>query len=516
MRVSILISAFLPPLRAETSASSARAPVSLHWASSSFLSFSRAMDSSCSQRSSSASLAASTMARAALSSDILASLLISSRALLSWLYSDSSFLLAAAMDWLTLLRSARFSLVSASSCSAPRLCLSAVSRRARLSSRALAMAADFLSAVTLLSAVADLAWDSASTLAWASLTWSWYFLMVDWVSALPAIACSRARPRSPASASSFFLHPESLSLALGLSLEGGLHGVKSLGLSLPDHSKLLILLSNAALNLLLDLGELHLASQHLVLLLLKGGLSLLKSGLELHLLSFKPLPDFVNLMDGAASLSDLVHDVLDLIGQGLVLTSDLLKLEDSLLIGRLDLEQLGRGIPGLLLAHIKVERQAVNLALVLRDGLVELLGLPLHGGVNNLGLVKVGGHLIDLLLDLALGLLDLGKLGIEVVNGSLGPGVPGGKLHLGHLELLSLGNSILLILLAHGGGITLGLGVQSEDILAARSLLIKSLLGNIDLVLEVPVLAHQQLSVPGLVVAQSLDIIELGTKRRLS
>merc|ERR1719411_1256662 len=82
-----------------------------------------------------------------------------------------------------------------------------------------------------------------------------------------------------------FLHPESLSLALGLSFEGRLHGVKSLGLGLPDHGELLVLLSNAALNLGLDLGELHLASQHLVLLLLKGSLSLLKSGLELHLLS---------------------------------------------------------------------------------------------------------------------------------------------------------------------------------------------------------------------------------------
>merc|ERR1719468_929522 len=223
---------------------------------------------------------------------------------------------------------------------------------------------------------------------------------------------------------------------------------------------------------------------HLVLLLLEGGLSPLKSGLELHLLSLEPLPDFVNLVDGAASLGDLVHDVLDLVGQGLVLPPDLLQLEDGLLIGGLDLEQLGRGVPGLLLAHIKVKGQAVNLALVLRDGLVELLGLPLHGGVNNLGLVKVGGHLIDLLLDLALGLLNLGELGIEVVNGGLGLGVPGGKLHLGHLELLSLGNGILLVLLTHGGGIALSLGVQSEDVLAAGSLLIKSLLGNIDLVIS--------------------------------
>merc|ERR1719158_2512254 len=141
------------------------------------------------------------------------------------------------------------------------------------------------------------------------------------------------------------LHPESLSLALGLSLEGRLHGVKSLGLGLPDHSKLLILLSNAALNLGLDLGELHLASQHLVLLLLQSALSLLKSRLELHLLSLEPLPDLVNLVDGAASLADLVHDVLDLPGQSLVLPPHLIQLQHGLIIGRLNLKQLSRGDP---------------------------------------------------------------------------------------------------------------------------------------------------------------------------
>merc|ERR1719433_2369752 len=122
------------------------------------------------------------------------------------------------------------------------------------------------------------------------------------------------------------LHSESLSLALSLGLKGGLHGVKSLGLVLADHGELLVLLGNSALNLGLDLGELHLASQDLVLLLLKSGLGLLKSGLELHLLGLEPLADFVNLVDGTSSFGDLVHDVLDLIGQGFVLTSDLLKL----------------------------------------------------------------------------------------------------------------------------------------------------------------------------------------------
>merc|ERR1712078_91224 len=267
MRVSILIMAFLPPLRAETSASSERAPVSLHWASSSFLSFSRAMDSSCSQRSSSASLAASTMARAALSSDSLASLLISSRSLWSWLYSDSSFLLAAAMDWLTLLRSARFSLVSASSCSAPRLCLSAVSRRARLSSRALAMAALPVSGHLVVSGGRlGLGLGINLGLGIPHLE----LVLLDGVLGLSIAGNGVLKSQAEISSISLklLLHPESLSLALSLSLEGRLHGVKTLGLGLPDHSKLLILLSN--------------------------GLSLFKSGLELHLLSLEPLPDFVN------------------------------------------------------------------------------------------------------------------------------------------------------------------------------------------------------------------------------
>merc|ERR1719281_1456132 len=131
------------------------------------------------------------------------------------------------------------------------------------------------------------------------------------------------------------------------------------------------------------------------------------------------------------------------------------------------------------------------------DGLVELLGLSLHGSVDNLGLVEVGGHLVDLGLDLALGLLNLGQLGIEVVNGSLSLGVPGGQLHLGHLELLGLGNSICLILLSHGSSISLSLGVESEDVVTSSSLFIKSLLGEVKFVLQVPVFAQQKLSLSG-------------------
>merc|ERR1719474_816185 len=54
------------------------------------------------------------------------------------------------------------------------------------------------------------------------------------------------------------LHPESLSLALGLGLKGNLHGVKSLGLGLLDKDELLLLLGKTALDLLPDGVELQL------------------------------------------------------------------------------------------------------------------------------------------------------------------------------------------------------------------------------------------------------------------
>merc|ERR1719220_2383956 len=158
------------------------------------------------------------------------------------------------------------------------------------------------------------------------------------------------------------LHPESLSLALGLGLKGHLHGIEGLGLSLLDEDELLLLLGKTALDLLPDGVELQLAPQHFVLLLLKGGLGLLQGGLQLHLLGLKTLPDFVNLVDGASTLADLVHDILNLVGESLVLPADLLQLEHGLLIGRLDLEELRGGVASLLLADVQVEGKAVNLA----------------------------------------------------------------------------------------------------------------------------------------------------------
>merc|ERR1712133_278955 len=114
-------------------------------------------------------------------------------------------------------------------------------------------------------------------------------------------------------------------------------------------------------NLLSDSIQLQLTSQHLVLLLLQSSLSLLQGRLQLQLLGFQTLPDFVNLVDRAASLADLVHDILDLIGKSLVLPADFFQLENSLFISRLHLEQLGGSVTGFLLANIKIEGKTIDL-----------------------------------------------------------------------------------------------------------------------------------------------------------
>merc|ERR1719325_177115 len=71
--------------------------------------------------------------------------------------------------------------------------------------------------------------------------------------------------------------------------------------------------------------------------------------------------------DGAASSANLVHDVLDLVAEGLVLPPHLVQLEDGLLVGGLDAEQLGGGIAGLLLGVVEVHTDAVNLLLPLAN-----------------------------------------------------------------------------------------------------------------------------------------------------
>merc|ERR1719449_12384 len=194
------------------------------------------------------------------------------------------------------------------------------------------------------------------------------------------------------------------------------------------------------------------------------------------------------------------NDDLDHDGESRVLPADFLQLKHGLLVGRLNLEQLRGGVASLLLADIEVVGKAVDLALPFANDLVELLGLPVHGSVQDLSLVKAAGHLADLSGNLALGLLNLVQLGVQVVNGSLCFGQPCSQLHLGHLKLLTLGNGVRLILLSPARGLSLSLGNKPQGVLTAGSLLLEGTAGSIKLVLQVPVFAKEQAPLAGLVV----------------
>merc|ERR1719150_2881406 len=305
------------------------------------------------------------------------------------------------------------------------------------------------------------------------------------------------------------LHPESLSLSLGLGLNSRLHVLDGLGHVLFGGEELLVLLCHSPVDLLPDLGELKLAPQHLVLLLLQGALGLGQGSLQLHLLSLETLADFVNLVDGAASLADLVHDVVDLVGECLVLAPDLVKLEDGLLVGGLDAEELRGGVASLLLGRVEVHANAVDLLLPLANNSVELLGLLLHRAVEDLGLVQLGGHVLQLALQLRLALFHLGQLGVQLLGSRLSLGQTGLHLELGHLQLLGLCHSLLLVPHLHHLGLAVGLSKLSDHVLLGADLLVVVILHAGDLVLGVPVLAQQALPLLGLVISHGTGLAEL-------
>merc|ERR1719468_1002995 len=145
------------------------------------------------------------------------------------------------------------------------------------------------------------------------------------------------------------LNAEALTLGPLLGLNRGAQGLHCAGMVLPGVVELLLLLGHTPVNLLPDIGELKLGAEHSVLLHLKSGLSLLKSGLELLLLLLKHTALFVKSMDGAATLTKLVKEVLDLISEVLVLPLDNIKLLKGLLLGGLEAEQLRAVVTALIL-----------------------------------------------------------------------------------------------------------------------------------------------------------------------
>merc|ERR1719435_14792 len=242
------------------------------------------------------------------------------------------------------------------------------------------------------------------------------------------------------------LHAKSLLLGLGLSLERSLHGFEGTGVVLAGVLEFLLLLGETAVDLLADLGELKLSADDLGLLLLESRFSLLESSLELLLLHFETATSFVELMDGFAALTKLVGEVVDLIGEKLVLTLESFDVLLRLLILGLELEELGRVGLGLGLAGDELGGEVLALGGPFGNELVELTLLLLHGGGVGIGTLNVNHEVLNLASKTVLGLLKRSALAKSLLNLLLSLGELGGQLALGLLELLGAGNTLLLVL----------------------------------------------------------------------
>merc|ERR1719328_47429 len=100
---------------------------------------------------------------------------------------------------------------------------------------------------------------------------------------------------------------------MGLSLKGSLHAVEGTLVVLACAVELLVLLSKTAVDLLSDSGHLELGADNLGFLLFESSLSFLEGRLELLLLHLKTLSALLKLVDGAATLTKLICQVVDFI-----------------------------------------------------------------------------------------------------------------------------------------------------------------------------------------------------------
>merc|ERR1719357_2208124 len=113
----------------------------------------------------------------------------------------------------------------------------------------------------------------------------------------------------------------------------------------------------------------------------------------------------VKLVDGPATITQLVQEILDLISQVLVLPLDNIQLLNSLIPGSLETEQLAVVVPALLLAGINLSSQIINLGLPFSDDLIEVLAPLFSNDGCSMDTLVLKLEILQLSLKAHLGLL---------------------------------------------------------------------------------------------------------------
>merc|ERR1719427_1528868 len=303
--------------------------------------------------------------------------------------------------------------------------------------------------------------------------------------------------------------------SLSLTLKGGLHGINGALVALACVVEFFFLLRDAFVDFLSDLAELKLAAKDLVLFLLKGGFSLLKSSLELFLLNFETLNGLLYLMDGSATFTNLVHQVLDLVSESLVLTADRVKMLEVLLVCGLDAEVFGGVVAAFLLGGIELGAHVVNLQFPFTNDPVEVLLLLLSSIGKGLSTFNSDLHVLEFRSNTRLGLLKVQVLYVELFNLLFSLVKTGSDLQAGSLKLLSAGNTFGLILGTPHGRLSFSLGELAENISLAFGFLVKLFAETIKIVLEVAVLTKDGGTLPSFIISEFPGVVNLDTQGSL-
>merc|ERR1740123_1759921 len=311
------------------------------------------------------------------------------------------------------------------------------------------------------------------------------------------------------------LDPQALGLGALLALQGSLEGLHGTTVVLTGVVELLLLLGNPAVNLLLHLSQLQLGAEHLVLLGLQGGLGLLQGGLQLLLLALKSAALFVQLVDGTASISQLVEEILDLVSEVLVLTADNVQLLVGLVQGGLQAESLGVEVAALRVAGIELSHQVVSLGFPLPDNLVEVTAALLGDHGSGVGPLVLHANLLQLSVHPGLGLLGGGNLAVESINVLLSLLDTGSQLVPASLQLINAAESLDFVLGLPELDLSLGLGQSPQGIVLLLRLLVDAHTEVLSLGHQVLVLGEEGGAVAGLSVPEPLGVLQLGGQRDL-
>merc|ERR1719474_544252 len=207
-----------------------------------------------------------------------------------------------------------------------------------------------------------------------------------------------------------------------------------------------------------------------------GTLSLLKGGLKFFLLPLKSSTLFVKIMNGAASISKLVKEILDFISKILVLALDNVKLFNGLILSSSQAEQLRAVVTSLILGSLNLSRNICGLGLSFSKNLVKVLSSLFSDECSSMDTLILHGDFIKISSKSGFGFLNIGNLGLKGINILLSLNNSGLELGSASLKLFNSAHAFSFISGSPQPDLSLSLGESLESIRLAHVLILNLLL----------------------------------------